>query len=42
MGGLFSLEGRLALVTDSAWGLGYVIAKGLAKAGDWIVHGNIG
>ena len=34
---LFSLEGRLALVTGSATGIGYALAKGMAEHGAAIV-----
>jgi 2-deoxy-D-gluconate 3-dehydrogenase len=41
MSGLFSLEGRIALVTGASRGLGAAIACGLAEAGaDVAVHGN--
>jgi|ERR1700730_6077265 gluconate 5-dehydrogenase len=35
--GLFSLNGQLALVTGSATGIGYALARGLAQAGARIV-----
>lgn len=41
MGGLFSLEGRLALVTGSARGLGHVMARGLAEAGARVVLSDV-
>ncbi|HEX9189917.1 MAG TPA: SDR family NAD(P)-dependent oxidoreductase, partial [Vicinamibacteria bacterium] len=41
MSRLFSLEGRVALVTGASRGLGAAIATGLAEAGaDVAVHGN--
>jgi hypothetical protein len=40
--GCLSWEDGLDLVTGSARGLGYVMGKGLAEAGSWIVFGNIG
>ena len=33
MTNLFSLEGKVALVTGAAYGIGFAIAEGLAKAG---------
>jgi len=38
---LFSLEGRVAVVTGSASGLGKAMAKGLAQAGAYVVCGDI-
>ena len=37
----FSLEGKVALVTGAAYGIGYAIAKGLANAGAKIVFNDI-
>ena len=34
---LFSLEGRLALVTGSATGIGYALANGMAEHGASVV-----
>ena len=41
MSGMFSLEGRIALVTGSAQGLGNQIARGMYEAGAKIVLGDI-
>ncbi len=41
MTALFDLSGRIALVTGSAQGLGYAIARGLAEAGATIVLNDI-
>jgi len=38
---LFSLEGKIALVTGGSYGIGYAIAKGLAQAGATIVFNDI-
>lgn len=38
---LFSLEGRVALVTGSAQGLGYTVAKGLQQAGARVVLNDV-
>ena len=41
MSNLFSLEGRVALVTGSAQGLGFTIAKGMQEAGARIVLSDV-
>ena len=41
MSNLFSLEGRVALVTGSAQGLGYTIARGMLDAGARIVLNDV-
>ena len=38
---MFSLEGKIALVTGGSYGIGYAIAKGLAQAGATIVFNDI-
>ena len=38
---MFSLEGKIALVTGASYGIGYAIAKGLAAAGAKIVFNDI-
>ena len=38
MKNLFSLEGKVALVTGAAYGIGFAIAEAYAKAGAKIVH----
>jgi len=38
---LFSLEGKIALVTGGSYGIGYAIASGLAQAGATIVFNDI-
>ncbi|SHJ30529.1 gluconate 5-dehydrogenase [Geosporobacter subterraneus DSM 17957] len=38
---LFSLEGKIALVTGASYGIGFAIASGLAKAGATIVFNDI-
>ncbi|MBQ2890321.1 MAG: SDR family NAD(P)-dependent oxidoreductase, partial [Clostridia bacterium] len=34
---MFRLDGKVALVTGASYGIGFAIAKGLAKAGATIV-----
>ncbi len=41
MNNLFSLEGRIALVTGSARGLGYTVARGLLDAGAKVVLNDV-
>lgn len=41
MSNLFSLEGRVALVTGSAQGLGYTIARGMKEAGAKVVLSDV-
>ena len=41
MNGLFSLEGRVALVTGSAQGLGYTVARGMLDAGAKVVLNDV-
>ena len=38
---MFSLEGKIALVTGASYGIGYAIAKGFAQAGAKIVFNDI-
>lgn len=38
---MFSLEGKVALVTGASYGIGYAIAAGMAKAGATIVFNDI-
>ena len=38
---MFSLKGKIALVTGASYGIGYAIAKGFAKAGAVIVFNDI-
>ncbi|MER2142343.1 MAG: SDR family NAD(P)-dependent oxidoreductase, partial [Eubacteriales bacterium] len=41
MNELFSLEGRIAIVTGSAQGLGYTIARGMLDAGAKVVLSDV-
>ena len=41
MNGLFSLEGKVALVTGASYGIGFAIASALAEAGATIVFNDI-
>ena len=38
---MFNLNGKIALVTGASYGIGFAIAKGLAKAGAKIVFNDI-
>ena len=38
---MFNLNGKIALVTGASYGIGFAIAKGLAKAGATIVFNDI-
>ena len=38
---MFNLTGKIALVTGASYGIGFAIAKGLAKAGAKIVFNDI-
>ena len=38
---MFSLKGKIALVTGASYGIGFAIAKGLAQAGARIVFNDI-
>ena len=37
----FSLEGKIALITGASYGIGFAIAKGMAKAGATIAFNDI-
>lgn len=41
MTNLFSLEGKVALVTGAAYGIGFSIAEAYAKAGAKIIKRNV-
>lgn len=41
MSNIFSLEGKVALVTGASYGIGFAIAKGMAKEGATIVFNDI-
>ena len=41
MSELFSLKGRIALITGSAQGLGFTIAKGMQEAGADIILSDV-
>ena len=41
MTALFDLSGRVALVTGSAQGLGYAVARGLGEAGATVVLNDV-
>lgn len=41
MANMFSLEGKIALVTGASYGIGFAIAKGMAQAGATIVFNDI-
>ncbi len=41
MENMFSLEGKVALVTGASYGIGFAIATGMAKAGATIVFNDI-
>lgn len=38
---MFSLEGKIALITGASYGIGFAIAKGYAEAGATIVFNDI-
>ena len=41
MANMFDLTGKIALVTGGSYGIGFAIAKGMAKAGATIVFNDI-